>query len=56
MALVGILSTQLWHHHFVDGHAQNTKIALQHGSNELRAIHSSSNPASTMRSAASIFG
>lgn len=60
MALIGILSTQIWHHHFVDGHAQNTKAALQHGSNELRpelrAIQSSSNPASTMLTAASACG
>jgi asparagine synthase (glutamine-hydrolysing) len=56
MALVGILSTQIWHHHFVDGRAQTTKFAPQHGSNELPPLHSSSNPASTMSSAASAFG
>lgn len=27
MALVGILSTQIWHHHFVDGYARNNKAA-----------------------------
>ena len=27
MALVGILSTQIWHHHFVDGHAQTRRMA-----------------------------
>ena len=37
MALVGILSTQIWHHHFVDGHAQNTRGAVQRGSNGLQA-------------------
>ena len=52
MALVGILSTQIWHHHFVDGHAANTKTALQHGSNGLRANLSSSNGLATMDSAA----
>ncbi|MFZ2853195.1 MAG: asparagine synthase (glutamine-hydrolyzing) [Rhodocyclaceae bacterium] len=25
MALVGILSTQIWHHHFVDGHARQAR-------------------------------
>lgn len=52
MALVGILSTQIWHHHFVDGHAANTKTTLQHGSNGLRANLSSSNRLATMDSAA----
>ena len=52
MALVGILSTQIWHHHFVDGHAQQTTTALRHGSHGLQAKQSSSNVFATMDSAA----
>lgn len=56
MALVGILSTQIWHHHFVDGHARNTKRVADHGSKELRPIQISSNPVSTIDPAASACG
>jgi asparagine synthase (glutamine-hydrolysing) len=50
MALVGILSTQIWHHHFVDGHTAN-KMAMrfsQHDPNGSSQRGSGSNAVCTM--------